>query len=122
MKKILATITMAALLTVVLPLAASAQTSRNHFREDSNHHSRRHKEEKNIYEKHRNVFNLAIATGAGALLGALFGGKKGALIGAGIGAGAGALYTYKIDPKDEKNPRNKRWPRRNRTKDQYRQQ
>lgn len=43
--------------------------------------------------------NMAIGTGAGALLGGLIGGGRGAGIGALIGAGGSALYTYKIKPK-----------------------
>lgn len=53
----------------------------------------------NFYRRHRNLINLGIATGAGALVGALVGGKKGALIGTAIGAGSGALYTYGLNPK-----------------------
>jgi uncharacterized membrane protein len=45
------------------------------------------------------LFNIAIGTGAGAVVGGLVGGRKGAVIGALIGAGGGALYTYKINPK-----------------------
>jgi hypothetical protein len=54
------------------------------------------------YRRHRNVINMAIGTGGGALLGGLIGGRKGALIGAGIGAGSSALYTYKLRPKKRK--------------------
>ena len=52
-----------------------------------------------FYRRHRNVINMGIATGAGALLGGIIGGKRGAGIGALLGAGGGALYTYKIRPK-----------------------
>lgn len=52
-----------------------------------------------FYRRHRNLINIGIATGAGALIGALAGGKKGALIGTAIGAGSGALYTYGLNPK-----------------------
>ncbi|MFV0389705.1 MAG: hypothetical protein ACK5NT_13220 [Pyrinomonadaceae bacterium] len=55
-----------------------------------------------LYRRHRNAFNIAIGSGAGALVGALIGGKKGALIGAGAGAGGAALYTYKLKPKKRK--------------------
>lgn len=52
-----------------------------------------------FYSRHRNLINIGIASGAGALLGGLFGGRRG--IGYGLlgGAGAGALYTYKLNPK-----------------------
>jgi hypothetical protein len=99
MKKFLATFLMMAIMAIALPLAANAQTSRRYQRN-----------EPNVYEKHRNVINIGIGTGAGALIGALIGGKKGALIGAAVGAGGSALYTYKINPKDKK----KRYYRANR--------
>ena len=52
-----------------------------------------------FYRRHRNLINLGISTGAGALIGALAGGRRGALIGTGVGAGAGALYTYVLNKK-----------------------
>lgn len=52
-----------------------------------------------FYRRHRNLINLGIATGVGALIGGAFGGKRGALIGTGIGAGSGALYTYVLNKK-----------------------
>lgn len=52
-----------------------------------------------FYRRHRNLINVGIGTGAGALIGALVGGKRGALIGTAIGAGGSALYTYGINPK-----------------------
>ena len=51
------------------------------------------------YRRHRNRVNMAVGTGAGALIGGIAGGGKGALIGAGIGAGGSALYTYKLNKK-----------------------
>ena len=85
MKKYIATFLMMAMMAVIIPLAASsvnAQTTR--YRKPS------------IYKKHRNLINIGIGTGAGALIGALIGGKKGAAIGALAGGGGSALYTYKI--------------------------
>ncbi|MEP7211593.1 MAG: hypothetical protein ABI791_00860 [Acidobacteriota bacterium] len=52
-----------------------------------------------FYRRHRNVINMAVGTGGGALLGALFGGRRGASIGALAGLGGSALYTYKLNPK-----------------------
>jgi hypothetical protein len=52
-----------------------------------------------FYRRHRNVINMAIGTGAGALLGGLFGGRRGVGIGALAGLGGSALYTYKLNPK-----------------------
>jgi outer membrane lipoprotein SlyB len=54
------------------------------------------------YRRHRNRINVAVGTGAGAILGGLLGGRKGALIGAGVGAGSSALYTYKFNKKKRK--------------------
>ena len=90
MKKILATFLMMAIMAIIIPFAtvtdANAQTSRYY-------------KKPNIYQRHRNVFNIGIGTAAGAIIGGLIGGKKGAAIGALSGAGGGALYTYKIKPK-----------------------
>ena len=55
-----------------------------------------------FYRRHRNLINVGIGTGAGALIGALVGGKRGALIGTAIGAGGSALYTYGIRPKQRR--------------------
>lgn len=87
------------MLAVVLPLSANAQTrnSRNYRTRAAN--TRVYKRP-NFYQRHRNLINVGIGTGAGALLGGIFGGKKGALIGTAIGAGGSALYTYKINPKN----------------------
>lgn len=53
-----------------------------------------------FYRRHRNLMNIGISSGAGALVGGLIGGnRKGMLTGALVGAGAGALYTYVINPK-----------------------
>ena len=54
------------------------------------------------YRRHRNRINMAIGTGAGAVIGGLIGGRKGALIGAGSGLAGSALYTYKLNPKRRK--------------------
>lgn len=52
-----------------------------------------------FYRRHRNLINIGIGTGAGALIGGLLGGRRGAAYGLLGGAGAGALYTYKLNPK-----------------------
>jgi uncharacterized membrane protein len=62
-----------------------------------------------FYRRHRNRVNMAVGTGAGALLGGLIGGKKGAVIGGATGLGGSALYTYKIRPKKKKYVRIKRY-------------
>lgn len=55
-----------------------------------------------FYRRHRNVINMAIGTGAGALLGGVIGGGRGAGIGALAGLGGSALYTYKLNPKNRR--------------------
>ncbi|MBK9155037.1 MAG: hypothetical protein IPM25_12605 [Chloracidobacterium sp.] len=52
-----------------------------------------------FYRRHRNLINIGLGTGGGALIGGMLGGRKGALIGALAGAGGSALYTYKLNPK-----------------------
>ena len=52
-----------------------------------------------FYRRHRNLINIGVATGAGALIGGLLGGRRGVAYGIMGGAGAGALYTYKLNPK-----------------------
>ncbi|MDQ3798799.1 MAG: hypothetical protein M3384_05060 [Acidobacteriota bacterium] len=52
-----------------------------------------------FYRRHRNLINLGIATGGGAIIGGIAGGRRGAGIGALTGLGAGALYTYVLNKK-----------------------
>jgi uncharacterized membrane protein len=88
MKKYIATFLMTAMMAVMIPLMSTSVNAQNtRYRKPS------------VYKKHRNLINIGIGTGAGALLGALIGGKKGAAIGALAGAGGSALYSYKIKPK-----------------------
>ena len=101
MKKIFATLMMIAMMAVIIPFTASTANAQTRYYRDRNYNSRSYNRP-NVYQRHRNVINIAAGTGAGALLGALIGGKKGALIGTAIGAGGSALYTYKINPKDRR--------------------
>ncbi len=99
-KRLIATFIMIAMLAVMLPLAAStasAQTSRS-YRSNRTYTQKVYKKP-NVYQRHRNLFNLGIGAGAGALIGALAGGKKGAAIGALVGGGGAAVYSYGIKPK-----------------------
>lgn len=98
MKKFIATLMMMALVAIALPLAANAQTGGNRYTRNRTNATRVYKRP-NFYQRHRNLINIGIGTGAGALVGGLVGGKKGALIGTAAGAGGSALYTYKINPK-----------------------
>ncbi len=100
MKKYLVTLFMMALLAIMLPLSASAQTYvRRYVGRDGRVRYARVNKKPSFYRRHRNAVNIAVGTGAGALLGGIIGGKKGALIGTAAGAGGSALYTYKIRPK-----------------------
>ncbi|HKX84176.1 MAG TPA: hypothetical protein VJL58_08150 [Pyrinomonadaceae bacterium] len=98
MKKLITTLTMFAVMAVMIPfLSTSAGAQTRYYRNRS--YSTTTYKKPSFYRRHRNLINIGIATGAGALLGGLIGGKKGALIGTAAGAGGGALYTYKIKPK-----------------------
>lgn len=97
MKKFLVTFLTIAMLAVMMPLMANAQT-RRYYRSNRTYSSQTY-QQPSVYRKHRNLINIGVGTGAGALIGALIGGKKGAAIGALAGAGGSALYTYKIKPK-----------------------
>jgi hypothetical protein len=134
MRKLLATLVLASMMLIALPLSAEAHPGcRRHRRASSRSYasqryyaqqryarqryyaSQRYAQQRyyspsysqgyyvqqrpSFYRRHRNVINMGIATGAGALLGGIIGGKRGAGVGALLGAGGGALYTYKIRPK-----------------------
>ena len=98
MKKILATFLVTAMLAIVLPLSANAQTRGRRYYSGRTYTTRTYKKP-SFYRRHRNLINVGIGGGVGALVGAIAGGKRGALIGAAAGAGGGALYTYVIKPK-----------------------
>ncbi len=95
---------------------------RNYNRRDSRYNRRnkryrrnnRYRRNRSVLSRHRNVRNIAIGTGAGAIIGGILGGKKGALVGAGVGAGSGAAYTYVIRPKNKRKSRKRYVRRRNR--------
>ena len=98
MKKFITTFMMMALMAISVPMlatSADAQTTRYRTRRTTTQTYQK----PSFYRRHRNLINIAIGTGAGALLGGLIGGKKGALIGTAAGAGGAALYTYKLNPK-----------------------
>ncbi len=104
MKKFLTTLMMMAMLAVMMPLAANAQTRNSRYYRNNTRTSRTYNvpvyRKPSFYSRHRNLINVGIGTGAGALLGGIIGGRKGALIGTAVGAGGSALYTYKINPKN----------------------
>ncbi len=105
MKKYLATLIMMAfmvgLMPLLMPVTAEAQQKIYARRVVGRNGRVRYvrTQKPSFYRRHRNRVNMAIGTGAGALIGGLLRGKRGAGIGALIGAGSGALYTYGINKK-----------------------
>jgi len=115
MKKFLVSLMMFLVMAVGLPLSAGAVTAdaQRSCRRHRTHHTRRYARSSryystrsyvaarrpSFYRRHRNLINIGIATGAGALIGGLIGGRRGVGLGLLGGAGAGALYTYKLNPK-----------------------
>lgn len=94
---------MMAMMAISIPMlatSADAQT-RRYYRNGRAYTTSTYKKP-SFYSRHRNLINIGIGTGAGALLGGLIGGKKGALIGTLAGAGGSALYTYKLNPKTKR--------------------
>ena len=111
MKKIISTLMMAAVLGLAIPtLSMSAMGQTRNY--SSRNRTTTVYRKPSFYRRHRNVINMAIGTGGGALLGGLIGGKKGALIGTAAGAGGSALYTYKLNPKQTRYTRSTRYFRR----------
>ncbi|MCA1613538.1 MAG: hypothetical protein LC800_05140 [Acidobacteria bacterium] len=103
MKRLLSTLVMLAVLSVVAPAGASAQRcgTLRHRHSNTTHSHRscvgdRHKHGRSFWQKHRDKLTTAGGAGAGALIGGIAGGKKGALIGAAAGGGGAAVYTYGI--------------------------
>jgi hypothetical protein len=104
MKKFLVSIMMFLVLAAGLPLAVDAcprhRRSRAATRHRTTYATRSYVAKRpSFYRRHRNLINIGIATGAGALIGGLIGGRRGVGLGILGGAGAGALYTYKLNPK-----------------------
>lgn len=115
MKKFIAGLVMLFVFAVTVPLTVNAQTCRcgKNYRKSyaakrygsRNYSTRRYQtrgyvyQKPSFYQRHKNLIDIGIGTGGGALLGGLLRGKKGAGYGALIGAGSGALYTYVLKPK-----------------------
>lgn len=117
MKKFVIGLLMLFVFAVTVPLSVDAQcrksrkvrrsnVSRNYARTNRRYANRNYAtrgytatRRPSFYRRHRNVINLGIATGGGALIGAIAGGKKGAGVGSLIGLGSGALYTYVLNKK-----------------------
>ena len=60
------------------------------------------RDDRSVWEKHRDKITTAGGAAGGAILGGMVGGKKGAVIGAVAGGGGAALYTYKVRKKDRR--------------------
>ncbi len=111
MKKFLVTTLMFLVFAVGLPLSVEAHngcrrhrtkrsTAARTYRSTPYYATRSYTARRpSFYRRHRNLINIGIATGAGALIGGLLGGRRGVAYGLLGGAGAGALYTYKLNPK-----------------------
>ena len=113
MKKFIASLIMMSLMAIALPLSVDAQKrcyTRKRTNVSRNYRTRNYRtrsyqtqgytyQRPSFYRRHRNLINMGIATGGGALIGGLLGGRRGAGLGALIGLGSGALYTYKLRPK-----------------------
>jgi outer membrane lipoprotein SlyB len=109
MKKFIVSLVMMTLVAGLFVFAAPATTETLNVQAQNSYYVRRvvrngrvryvRVRKPSYYRRHRNRINMAVGTGAGALIGGLAGGGKGALIGAGIGAGGSALYTYKLNKK-----------------------
>jgi outer membrane lipoprotein SlyB len=107
MKKILTillmSVVMATMFIFAAPTSVEAQSTYVRKVRDRNGRIRYVRVAKpSYYRRHRNRVNMAVGTGAGALIGGIAKGGKGAAIGGLIGAGGSALYTYKINPKKRK--------------------
>jgi hypothetical protein len=120
MKKVLVGIAIVFVLAIILPSTVSAQRcykpkrnnyssynsnyNRNYYRGNNYRRANNSYRRGNFYQRNRNIVNIGLGTGAGAIIGGIVGGKKGAVIGGLVGGGSSALYTYKI----RKNRRNYR--------------
>lgn len=112
MKKIIASLLVLFVLMIGLPLTSEAHTGCPRHRRvakrtyvSRSYAAPRYRtagyatKRPSFYRRHRNLINIGIATGGGALIGGIARGKRGAGYGALIGAGSGALYTYVLNKK-----------------------
>ena len=61
-----------------------------------------YRDNRSVWQRHRDKITTAAGAGGGAIVGGLIGGKKGAIIGAITGGAGAALYTYKIRDKNRR--------------------
>ena len=100
MRRLLAVMMCLAVLTFAA-VPAGAQTRYRTRRAQASRQSQydRYRDDRSVWEKHRDKITTAGGAVGGAVLGGLVGGKKGALIGAIAGGGGAAAYTYKVREK-----------------------
>lgn len=112
MRKYITSFMMAALVAVMIPMMPTEAAAQKRYTKtvtsNGQTYARQTNKKPSIYRRHRNLINIGIGTGAGAILGGLIGGKKGAAIGALAGGGGSALYTYKLNPKKTRYYKNNR--------------
>lgn len=106
MKKFLAIMVLVFAFLATLPITIEAHPGCRRHRGNS---ARRYQtagytyQRPSFYRRHRNVINIGLGAGGGALAGGLIGGNRKSMgIGALIGAGSGALYTYVLNPKKKR--------------------
>lgn len=129
MKKFIAGFVILFVFAITVPITADAQTCRSGRNYRSNSYNSRNYSNRNyrssrynsrnysnrnyrtrgytyqrpsFYRRHKNIIDIGVGTGGGALIGGILGGRRGAGYGALIGAGSGALYTYVLRPKTKR--------------------
>jgi outer membrane lipoprotein SlyB len=99
MKRLLAIMMCLVVLTIAaMPAGAQTRyrTRRAQASQQVGHDYDRYRDDRSVWDKHRDKITTAGGAVGGALLGGLVGGKKGALIGAIAGGGGAAVYTYEV--------------------------
>jgi hypothetical protein len=98
MKKLVSTVIMATMFAIMVPVLSGTAAAQTRYYGNRSRTTYVYKKP-SFYRRHRNLSNILIATGAGAVIGGLIGGRRGVGLGMLAGAGSGALYTYKLNPK-----------------------
>ena len=113
MKKLFATLMCLAVLSLtVVPTGAqtrykryagsSSVTQQQHRVSNGYYDYDERRDDRSIWDKHRDKITTGGGALGGAILGGLIGGKKGAAIGAITGGAGAAIYTYKMRNKDRR--------------------
>ncbi|MBA2646930.1 MAG: hypothetical protein H0U81_09040 [Pyrinomonadaceae bacterium] len=109
MKKLMVALMSLMLLAATVVPATAKSRQRRYARDNRTSYSSRYdqsdrvyndgyyrRNDRSVWQKHRDKITVAAGTGAGAVIGGLIGGKKGAVIGAITGGAGSAVYTYKV--------------------------